>query len=374
MVHLIHGSPCLTASAALFAATLALTPRAAAQVCGDGTCASETVTSCPQDCSILNDFEDGTVQGWIAGPSNTSPPAHALDAGPEGAGDDALLTVDGGTAGRLVFFNTTEWTGDFIAVGRERLYAHVRNTGTTVMTLRLAMDSPQGRIASNDGVVVPADGAWHSISFPLDAASFSVLGVTTVPGVLGSVIQLRILHATTPSFTGDNVDGELIFDNISDTPLAPLCGDGEVNGTEACDDGLRVDEDGCSALCVIEECGDGVTQGGLGETCDDGNTNAGDGCDASCIIEPADMGPGMLDQGPVLLDQGPGVADLGPGVADLGPGMIDAGPVTPDLGLTTSDGSSCAARPGTSDEAPAAAWLVMLGALALRRRSAARRR
>lgn len=64
-----------------------------------------------------------------------------------------------------------------------------------------------------------------------------------------------------------------------------VCGDGEMEGSEACDDGNTTDEDGCSAACVVESCGDGVVQAGLGEECDDGNTADNDGCSAICIVE-----------------------------------------------------------------------------------------
>lgn len=47
-----------------------------------------------------------------------------------------------------------------------------------------------------------------------------------------------------------------------------VCGDGVVDYPEGCDDGDRRSEDGCSADCALELCGDGVTQPGLGEGCD----------------------------------------------------------------------------------------------------------
>jgi fibro-slime domain-containing protein len=72
-----------------------------------------------------------------------------------------------------------------------------------------------------------------------------------------------------------------------------LCGDGKVEGTETCDDGNVMPFDGCSADCQLEpdcsgssgctsKCGDGIV---LGEECDDGNTASGDGCSSSCKIE-----------------------------------------------------------------------------------------
>ncbi len=102
----------------------------------------------------------------------------------------------------------------------------------------------------------------------------------------------------------------------------PTCGDGEINQEfEQCDDGNNVDNDGCSATCVREYCGDNICNaredcslcsqdcgscgGGCNgpgcyytpprcgdgsvnrasEECDDGNKIDGDGCDANCIKE-----------------------------------------------------------------------------------------
>jgi cysteine-rich repeat protein len=73
--------------------------------------------------------------------------------------------------------------------------------------------------------------------------------------------------------------------NPLDFPGSSLCGDNVVEGAEECDDGNLIDEDGCSALCVIEFCSDGVLQSGLGEECDDGNLSSGDGCSSVCVIE-----------------------------------------------------------------------------------------
>ena len=60
-----------------------------------------------------------------------------------------------------------------------------------------------------------------------------------------------------------------------------VCGDGDVSGTELCDDGNTTDGDGCSADCTTRElCGDGVVT--AGEACDDGNSDDGDGCGNDC--------------------------------------------------------------------------------------------
>jgi fibro-slime domain-containing protein len=84
-----------------------------------------------------------------------------------------------------------------------------------------------------------------------------------------------------------------------DVPVA-VCGNGAVEGGEACDDRNTTAGDGCSDTCSIEPdfvcpemgqpcvrtvvCGDHKVTGGEG--CDDGNTTAGDGCSGTCQIEP----------------------------------------------------------------------------------------
>ena len=80
--------------------------------------------------------------------------------------------------------------------------------------------------------------------------------------------------------------------------IARACGDGILAGSEECDDGNYVSNDGCSKQCKREEnfhcptpgapcladiCSDGVMTGD--ETCDDGNLTDGDGCSSECKIE-----------------------------------------------------------------------------------------
>jgi len=66
-----------------------------------------------------------------------------------------------------------------------------------------------------------------------------------------------------------------------------LCGDGKIDDGEECDDGNKMNGDGCSKHCTVEEvdenCGNGVIDGS--EECDDGNRINGDGCSKYCRLE-----------------------------------------------------------------------------------------
>ena len=68
----------------------------------------------------------------------------------------------------------------------------------------------------------------------------------------------------------------------------PVCGDGVVEGNEACDLGGQNSNTGaCKLDCTKQTCGDGYT--GPGEACDDGNGVNGDGCETNCTKSPLAM-------------------------------------------------------------------------------------
>ncbi len=63
----------------------------------------------------------------------------------------------------------------------------------------------------------------------------------------------------------------------------PGCGDGVVAPGEACDDGNTDDSDDCLSSCLLARCGDGHVHAGV-EQCDDGNTIDDDQCSNSCTV------------------------------------------------------------------------------------------
>lgn len=71
-----------------------------------------------------------------------------------------------------------------------------------------------------------------------------------------------------------------------DSWVEPGCGNGIVEGGEACDDGAANSDtapDACRTRCVPPACGDGVAD--AVEACDDGSPWGGDGCTPACTAE-----------------------------------------------------------------------------------------
>ncbi|HBU49550.1 MAG TPA: hypothetical protein DEB46_14685 [Myxococcales bacterium] len=90
-----------------------------------------------------------------------------------------------------------------------------------------------------------------------------------------------------------------------------FCGDGIVRSggeAEACDDGNREDQDGCTSACLIARCGDGIQRADLQpgeegyEACDDGNEHLNDHCLNDCSL--ARCGDGEIWVGREECDDG----------------------------------------------------------------------
>ena len=70
-------------------------------------------------------------------------------------------------------------------------------------------------------------------------------------------------------------DGNREGDGCDANCRSEACGNGQIDGDEACDDGNEVDTDACTSACQIARCGDNFVWEGR-EECDDGNESATD--------------------------------------------------------------------------------------------------
>jgi cysteine-rich repeat protein len=82
----------------------------------------------------------------------------------------------------------------------------------------------------------------------------------------------------------------------------PVCGDGVVEGDEACDQGAaNADGAACTSACALATCGDGLVHLGV-EQCDDGDADDNDACLTTCV--KATCGDGLVHLGVEECDDG----------------------------------------------------------------------
>jgi cysteine-rich repeat protein len=154
----------------------------------------------------------------------------------------------------------------------------------------------------------------------------------------------------------------LAVDDVKVTACpAQACGNGVLEGDEACDDGNQLDGDGCSAGCVKESQGGVGGAGGSGSTAGSGGSGAGG------------SGSGAGGSGSGAGGSGSGAGGSG---ASTGAGGSGAGAAAAEAFSIGGGGLTCSA-PGPQPERTSAPWAAALGALGLglirlRRRRAAR--
>ncbi len=175
----------------------------------------------------LDDFEDGTTQGWGSGVFNPNPPINIPDGGPLGVGDNHLQVTATGvfdTGGRLVARNSLQWTGDYLAAGVRSISMDLNNTGTNPLEMRIALNGPGGWFGSLVSVPLAASEGWISTVFfinPVDLVCVDDLACTSLDATLLGVIEVRILSSEVPSFRGDVVDAQVGVDNITASEAGP---------------------------------------------------------------------------------------------------------------------------------------------------------
>lgn len=179
---------------------------------------------------------------------------------------------------------------------------------------------------------------------------------TATPSDVTGALDTGELESTSSGETGlggsdDTGDAPAPADSTGDVPPPgdPVCGDGVVDGTEACDDGPANGPAGdCTSMCTVHECGDGIVH--PSEACDDGNADDEDACLSDCSV--AECGDGIVQQGVELCDDGNTsnsdectstctLASCGDGVVQNGEQCDDGNAANTDACLATCVTASC---------------------------------
>lgn len=176
----------------------------------------------------IDDFEDGTVQGWhvsALGSPHPAPPQNVASGGPQGVDDNyMLLTAVGGvTAGsRMAVLSGAQWSGNYVDAGVSSIRMWARNQGNTDMVIRLLFErlvggAPTDLAASTTGVSLAAGSGWQSIELGTAAADFTALA-GTVDMALTNTSLIRIFHGTSTAFPPVPITGQLGIDDVQAVP------------------------------------------------------------------------------------------------------------------------------------------------------------
>lgn len=178
----------------------------------------------------VDDFEDGTTQGWVVALQGANPPAATLPTnigtgGPAGANDNFLqLTSLGnyGPGGKLIAINVSQWTGDYIAANVLGISASVINLGATDVSLRLYVADPNGGPPTNaaistQAIVLPSGSGWTNVVFGTSASDLTAT-LGSASAALADARDIRILHALTAVFPGENKTAQIGLDNLTAVP------------------------------------------------------------------------------------------------------------------------------------------------------------
>jgi hypothetical protein len=169
-------------------------------------------------------FSTNDPLGWTMGPNAVMLPIVISTGGPQGANDGFLEVISTGTGSansKMIMFNASQWTGDYIDTGVTRINLDMANFGTNPLSMRVAFQDNFGaEFSSTIPIPLPADGGmWHSESFDLSPSAFTkIQGTSTATQALQNVGVLRLLSSANPSFMGDTIAATAGFDNITAVP------------------------------------------------------------------------------------------------------------------------------------------------------------
>ena len=186
-----------------------------------------TAAAYPITPNQVDNFQDGTTQNWTSGSLNPIQPS-VLPGGFGGNSDNFLRIVSSGSitaGGKLVFFNITQWAGNYITANIVNINMRIRNSGTSLLNLRVAFNGTAGWFVSTSPVNLNPDGAWKIISFPVNPAALTGTGDPNT--TLSGVTAFMILHTSTANFTGEPIVAQLDVDDITAESLTPVEGENQ---------------------------------------------------------------------------------------------------------------------------------------------------
>jgi hypothetical protein len=171
----------------------------------------------------IDDFQLADTASW-----GGASPSHQPDVGPDGIGDHSLQANAFGTgasSGKLLLQNSDQWAGDWTGEEVAQISFDIRNPGDNSLTIRLGVAGPNGFGSGGlgdtyvtAGQSLPADDAWHHLTFDVTADAWEYVGLfggTSIQETLADVMTLRLIHNPLASFRGEDIEASFLVDNIT---------------------------------------------------------------------------------------------------------------------------------------------------------------
>lgn len=204
---------------------------------------------------IINDFNDGTNQGWDKGGAAEKPLVPVT----EEDGNVYLRLISEGESStdpdkKIVFQNASgQWRGNYGVKGAQSISARFKNMGPDNIELHAAFGNTladlRTRWVTTKGVIIPNDGQWHNAFF-----SFAPAELTMVPlgghgksnasfsaqETLANVNTVRFSQGTLGTETGQGHSAEGLYTGWNGGPEveADLWIDDIMLSTDRCPTGM----------------------------------------------------------------------------------------------------------------------------------------
>jgi hypothetical protein len=164
----------------------------------------------------IDDFQDGTTQGWSGGSS----PTHVATGGPGGVGDGYLQIS--AVTNNLGANHLAPWSGDYTAAGVSAISFDLSNFGPDPLALRITLFGAGGNFTTTTAFLLAPGSGWVTMVFGLGAGDLTqTQGVGTLAQTLANVNTLLIRHdpdPISPPGQQNPVTGTLGIDNVTAVP------------------------------------------------------------------------------------------------------------------------------------------------------------
>lgn len=234
----------------------------------------------------LDDFNDGTSQGWSHGPVSPNPPVVVFSGGPDGSVYlENFSSGNSGPGGKHIILNQDpRWTGDYLAAGINKIRVDIANFGAEPLPMRLAfLRIDVDCWASTVPQIVPPDATWRNYEFIIEESTMtSVFAMSsTFADAMRNVDGIRLMAATAPGCSGDQLLATSGYDNMRTTADSDL-------------DGIDDDIDNCTLVHNPDQRD--TNTDGHGNVCDFDYTN-------DCVVNFLDLGPFSAAFGSIAGDE-----------------------------------------------------------------------